>query len=127
MAVSLEARVPLLDHTLAEYVNGLPISYKLSLRTSKRVFRHALRDALPEPVLRRSKAGFAVTLRPWLRGPLREWSRQVLLESCPAIFDEKGVSRALAGLDGSQRDFSSYVWKLIALGVWARNQRLSWK
>ena len=97
MAVSLEARVPLLDHVLADYVNALPISYKLSMRQSKRVLRHAMRDVLPEPVLRRSKKGFAPPLWSWLSGPLREWSRQVLLESCPKVFDETGrESRSLS-------------------------------
>lgn len=127
MAVSLEARVPLLDHLLADYVNGLPVAYKLSLRQSKRVLRHALRDVLPEPVLRRSKAAFGIPLQSWLLGPLREWSRQALLESCPAVLDQKGVSRVLAGLSESRPYFSSYVWKLLALAVWARNQGSDWR
>ena len=127
MAVSLEARVPLLDHVLADYVNGLPISYKLSLRQSKRVLRHALRGVLPEPVLRRSKAGFGIPLRSWLLGPLREWSRQVLLESCPAVCDQQGVNRLLGGLDTSRPYFSSYIWKLLALGVWSRDHRPDWR
>jgi len=123
MAVSLEARVPLLDHVLAEYVNGLPISYKLSPWQTKRVLRHAMRDVLPRAVLTRRKRGFAIPLRSWLLGPLRNWSREVLLENCPAMLDEGGVNRLLAGLESSQRDFSPYVWKLLVLGVWARNHR----
>lgn len=122
MAVSLEARVPLLDHVLADYVNSLPISYKLTLRESKRVLRHALRDVLPQGVLTRRKRGFSIPLRSWLLGPLRNWCREVLLESCPAVLDERGVNRLLAGLEGTQRDLSSHVWKLIALSVWSRHQ-----
>jgi asparagine synthase (glutamine-hydrolysing) len=127
MAVSLEARVPLLDHVLADYVNSLPISYKLSLWQSKRVFRHALRDVLPQAVLTRRKRGFAIPLRSWLLGPLRSWSREVLLESCPAVLDETGVNRLLAGLEGTQQDLSSHVWKLLALCVWARNRPIGWE
>jgi asparagine synthase (glutamine-hydrolysing) len=122
MAVSLEARLPLLDHVLADYVNGLPISYKLTLRHSKRVLRSAVQDMLPEAVLKRRKRGFGIPLRSWLLGPLRNWSREVLLESCPAVLDERGVNRLLAGLEGTQRDFSWHVWKLLALSVWARHQ-----
>ena len=48
MAVSLEARVPLLDHVLADYVNGLPISYKLNLGSRSGFFRQAMRDVLPQ-------------------------------------------------------------------------------
>jgi len=127
MAVSLEARVPLLDHVLADYVNSLPISYKLTLRESKRVLRHALRDVLPQGVLTRRKRGFSIPLRSWLLGPLHNWSREVLLESCPAVLDETGVNRLLAGLEGTQRDFSSHVWRLLALSVWSRHQTTDYR
>lgn len=127
MAVSLEARVPLLDHVLAEYVNGLPISYKLRPWESKRVLRHAVRNILPPEVLSRRKRGFAIPLRAWLLGPLRSWSRDVLLESCPSILDEAGVKRLLAGLEGTRRNFGGHVWKLLALSVWARNQPSGWR
>jgi asparagine synthase (glutamine-hydrolysing) len=122
MAVSLEARVPLLDHLLAEYVNDLPMSYKLGFRQSKLVLRSAVRDALPREVLTRSKRGFAVPLRSWLSGPLRMWSREVLLESCPALLDEAGVNKLLDTMESAQRNFSGHVWKLLVLSVWARRQ-----
>jgi asparagine synthase (glutamine-hydrolysing) len=122
MSVSLEARVPLLDHVLADYVNRLPISHKVSLLQSKRVLRDALGDALPPQVLARRKRGFTVPLRSWLLGPLRGWSREILLESCADILDETGVRRLLIGLEDPQRDLSTYVWKLLALGMWARRQ-----
>ena len=121
MAVSLEARVPLLDHVLADYVNRLPILYKVSLWQSKRVFREAMRDVLPRG-FDTEKRGFEIPLGSWLLGPLRDWSREVLLESCPVVLDEPGVHRLLAGLEGTQRDLSPHVWKLIALSVWARSQ-----
>lgn len=122
MAVSLEVRVPLLDHVLAEYVNGLPIAYKLNLYRSKRILRHIAKDFLPAEVLKRRKAGFAPPLQSWLRGPLRQWSREVLLHNCPTVFDEKGVNRALSALEEQRRDYSPYVWALLGLGVWARAQ-----
>ncbi len=122
MLASLEVRVPLLDHVLAEYANDLPISYKLNLWESKRVLRGAVRDVLPSQILARRKAGFAIPLRSWLLGPLRDWTREVLLESCPTVFDEAGVHRLLAGLEHAQRDFSQHVWRLVALSVWARRQ-----
>ena len=120
MAVSLEARVPLLDHVLADYVNALPLSYKLNPLESKRVLRQAMRGILPPEILTRGKRGFGLPLRSWLVGPLRGWCREVLLDSCPAILDERGVNRLLGGLEDAQRDFSLHVWKLLALSVWAR-------
>jgi asparagine synthase (glutamine-hydrolysing) len=127
MAVSLEARVPLLDHVLAEYVNALPLSYKLTPLESKRILRRAVRGLVPPQVLSRRKRGFAVPLRPWLQGPLRGWCREVLLESCPVLLDEKGVRGLLEGLETAQRDFTGLVWKLLALSVWARRQRSGWQ
>jgi asparagine synthase (glutamine-hydrolysing) len=124
MAVSLEARVPLLDHVLAEYANDLPISYKLDLRHSKRIFRSVLEGVVPDVVLKRRKRGFAIPLKSWLLGPLRTWSREVLLDSCPEVLDEKGVRRLLAALEGppTSLDLTWEVWKLIALSDWARRQ-----
>jgi len=122
MAVSLEVRVPLLDHLLAEYVNGLPFSYKMNLHRSKRILRHVVRDKLPPQVLKRRKVGFVPPLRSWLRGPLREWSREVLFCNCPTVFDEKGLGRALAILENDTRDCSNNIWVLLGLGVWARTE-----
>lgn len=122
MAVSLEVRVPLLDHLLAEYVNGLPFSYKMNLHRSKRILRHVVRDKLPPQVLKRRKVGFVPPLRSWLRGPLREWSREVLFCNCPTVFDEKGLGRALAVLENDTRDCSNNIWVLLGLGVWARTE-----
>ena len=127
MAVGLEARVPLLDHVLADYVNTLPISYKRTLRESKRVLRSAVHDVLPKAVLKRKKQGFAIPLRSWLLGPLRQWSREVLLESCPAVLDERGVNRLLLGLESAQRGLTRDIWMLLALSVWSRNQTASWR
>jgi asparagine synthase (glutamine-hydrolysing) len=122
MAVSLEARLPLLDHVLADYVNRLPTSYKVSLWQSKRVLRHAVRQVLPEAVVKRGKQGFGIPLQSWLNGPLKQWSREMLFEGCPSLFDEKGLCRLLAESDRSQRDLSMYTWRLIALSAWSLNQ-----
>src|SRR5207253_1535968 len=71
MAVSLEARVPLLDHPLVEFALGLPADLKIRDGTGKRVFRRAIRGLVPPEVLDHPKLGFAVPLGPWFRGPLR--------------------------------------------------------
>src|SRR2546430_1320615 len=71
MAVSLEARVPLLDHALVEFALALPADLKIRDGTGKRVFRRAIRGLVPPEVLDHPKLGFAVPLGPWFRGPLR--------------------------------------------------------
>jgi asparagine synthase (glutamine-hydrolysing) len=126
MAISLEARVPLLDHVLAEYVNGLPTAYKLTANQSKRILRHAFAADLPAQVMQRRKKGFSMPVHSWLLGPLRDWSHEVLLESCPVVLDEQGVGRLLAGLGDLRLYFTEYLWRLLALAVWSRKQQSSW-
>src|SRR5437660_1024789 len=70
MAVSLEARVPLLDHPLVEVALGLPADLKIRHGTGQRVFRRAIRRLVPPEVLDHPKLGFAVPLGPLFRGPL---------------------------------------------------------
>jgi asparagine synthase (glutamine-hydrolysing) len=80
MAVSLEARVPFLDHELVEHVVGLPGEWKLRGRTTKWLLKEAMRGVLPPAVLGRGKEGFSIPLKNWLRGPLEPFMRDLLDE-----------------------------------------------
>src|SRR5207247_8987246 len=71
MAVSLEARVPLLDHPLVEFALALPAGLKIRDGLGKRVFRQTIRGLVPPEVMNRPKHGFSVPLGSWFRGPLR--------------------------------------------------------
>ena len=71
MAVSLEARVPFLDHDVVEYAMRIPAEWKLRGRESKWILKRAFRDALPPGIARRGKQGFSIPMKNWLRGPLR--------------------------------------------------------
>jgi asparagine synthase (glutamine-hydrolysing) len=122
MATSLEARVPLLDHVLAEYVNGLPTSYKLAGSVSKKVFRETMRPFLPESTLTRPKRGFGMPLRSWLRGPLRHFAEEALLDPASRLFDEQVVLKILDGDSTSMQNWERRVWLLLSLGAWAGEQ-----
>jgi asparagine synthase (glutamine-hydrolysing) len=80
MAVSLEARVPLLDHRVIELAWRLPTSLKIRKGISKWPLRHILYQYVPKALVDRPKAGFAIPLDDWLRGPLREWAETLLSE-----------------------------------------------
>jgi asparagine synthase (glutamine-hydrolysing) len=78
MAVSLETRVPLLDHRLVEFTWSLPESLLRRGGRSKWILREMLHTRVPRELIERPKAGFAIPLTAWLRGPLREWAEGLL-------------------------------------------------
>jgi asparagine synthase (glutamine-hydrolysing) len=123
MANSLEARSPLLDHELAEFVAQLPASYKLSPLRSKILLRRAMKDILPTEILQRSKMGFSAPVGAWLRGPLRSMFADLVLsptaaargyvspEGVRVLFDEHVSGRA---------DRTPWLWCLLMLELWFR-------
>src|SRR5690606_21255690 len=78
MAVSLEARVPLLDHRVVEFALNLPLEMKDRGGTAKWILRKRLYRYVPPHMLNRPKMGFGVPLGDWLKGPLRNWVESLL-------------------------------------------------
>jgi asparagine synthase (glutamine-hydrolysing) len=126
MAHGLEARSPLLDRPLAEYAATLPDTLKRRGRRGKLVLKQAVRDLLPEDVLRRPKHGFGVPLGEWFRGPLRPLLQDVLGRGArlrarlrPEALDGL-VEAHLAG----RADRGHVLWTLLTLELWLRKHRL---
>ncbi len=122
MLVSLEARVPLLDHVLMEYVATMPSGLKLRGGEGKSVFKKAMAADLPASVLTRRKMGFGVPLAAWLRRDLRDYARDTLLGSRArqrGLFAPAAVEAILAEHAGG-RDHSAQIWALLVFEEWAR-------
>lgn len=118
MAVSLESRVPLLDHRMVDLVCSLPARIKFRDAELKYLFRRAVAPLLPPPVLeRRDKMGFPVPLQHWARGRARDFFHDTLLSrACRerGLFDMDAV-RSLIDKD---QDYGRALWGLLQLELW---------
>ena len=123
MANSLEARSPFLDHVLLEFAARVPARLKLRGLTLKYILRRAARRYLPPEILKRPKQGFALPVRPWLRGELHQYARGVLLDRrAPGRghFRPEGVRRLLDEHAAGTRDHGLRLWGLLMLELWHR-------
>jgi asparagine synthase (glutamine-hydrolysing) len=123
MAHSLEARSPLLDPAMMELAAALPLRMKLDGGTTKRIFRQAVREWLPEGTMQREKMGFRIPFGDWLRRSLRRLPGDVLLDPRSlerGLFREERVRQIVTDhLDGTH-DHAYRIWTLLQLELWFR-------
>lgn len=123
MLVSLEARVPLLDHVLMEYVATIPTHFKLQDGKGKVLLKRAMAEDLPAEILGRGKMGFGVPLGAWFRQDLGGYAREILLSGrsrARGILDPAATARLLDAHRTGTRDHSAQIWCLLCLEEWAR-------
>jgi asparagine synthase (glutamine-hydrolysing) len=123
MAVSLEARVPLLDHKLLEFAARVPSSLKLRGRVSKYLLRRVLDRRVPRSILDGPKHGFTAPIGEWLRGPLKEMAAELLLSGRSkdrGIFHAPAVARLWNEHQQGRRDHRHRLWSLVMLELWFR-------
>jgi asparagine synthase (glutamine-hydrolysing) len=125
MGVSLESRIPFLDHRIIEFAWQLPLAYKLRHGVTKWPIREILYRHVPKQLIERPKMGFGVPIDAWLRGPLREWAESLLDE---ALLKKQGYFRAppirqkwIEHLSGT-RNWQYHLWNVLMFQSWLCHQ-----
>ena len=123
MAVSLEAREPLLDHKLLEFAASVPAALKLKDGRSKYLLRRVLERRVPRSILERRKSGFAAPIGEWLRGPLASMADGLLLDGRlrdRGLFNHTEVTRLWEEHRTGRGDHRHRLWQLLMLELWFR-------
>jgi asparagine synthase (glutamine-hydrolysing) len=121
MGVSLETRVPLLDHRVVEFAWRLPLGLKVRGGLGKHVLREVLYRYVPRELIDRPKMGFGVPIDRWLRGPLRDWA-EALID--PARLRREGLLRPepirarWEEHQSGRRNWSYWLWTVLMLEAW---------
>jgi asparagine synthase (glutamine-hydrolysing) len=130
MGVSLESRVPFLDHRVVEFAWQLPLQYKLRTENGRLTTKWALRQVLyrhvPKALIERPKMGFGVPIDTWLRGPMRDWAEDLLGEQRlrrEGYFNATPIRQKWAEHLSGQRNWQSQLWSVLMFQSWLEAQR----
>ncbi len=121
---SLEVRAPFLDFRLADFINSLPLKYKLRGLTGKYILREVMKNKLPKSIINRKKKGFGIPLTMWLKKDLKNYMLETLnrkdIDSFGIInydFVEKLINDHL----NNKKDNRKIIWNLIIFQNWCKN------
>ena len=125
MAVSLETRIPFLDHKVYEFAWQLPFQYKIRNGNSKWLLRQLLYRYVPENLIDRPKMGFGVPIDSWLRGPLKDWAADLLDESKirkQGFFKSEVISKRWNEHISGKRNWHFQLWTVLMFQQWYEYQ-----
>lgn len=125
MGVSLETRIPMLDHRVVEFAWSLPLAYKVRGGVGKWPLREVLLRHVPRELIERPKMGFGIPLHEWLRGPLRSWAEELLDEfrlDNEGYFYSKPIREKWVEHLNGRRNWAHQLWPILMFQAWLAEQ-----
>ena len=121
MAVSLETRVPMLDHSVVEYALKVPDEFKIRNGEKKHLLRQLLYRHVPRELIDRPKRGFGAPIEAWLKGALRDWAEDLLAPGklrANGHFNERLIRQKWNESISGKRDWLAHLWPVLMFQAW---------
>jgi asparagine synthase (glutamine-hydrolysing) len=125
MGVSLETRIPFLNHKVVEFAWNMPLEMKIYNGESKWALRRILENYIPSKLINRPKMGFGVPIDSWLRGPLLDWSKDLLsaeLIKKDGYFDYGEIQKIYLEHQSGKYNHHHKLWNILMFQIWLHNK-----
>jgi asparagine synthase (glutamine-hydrolysing) len=126
MSVSLESRIPFLDHEIFKFAWSLPKEYKIHKHDTKVILKSLLKQYLPESIVDRPKSGFGIPVDEWLRGPLLNWADSYLNLNILSngYLDAANILRKWNEHKKRRKNWGNSLWTVLMFQLWLESNQL---